>query len=362
MTTMAIVCPPRGHFSPAQAGAIELDIYDAVVHSRFRDQCIVIGRETDAPYHDVPFHPVPAQGGANKYPHHVIRALREINPGFIEARQHMKTCSAIAHAFPRTPNMLFRHSHTKTPKGPIQRWWRTRQYAGFDKIAIVSEFARGRFARDFPHLADRTFVAYNGIDSEIYHAKDQEKEKLILFAARLIPNKGSLEFVEAMQNVLTKRPEWRAEVIGATNPSFADFNAKLEEAIAETPNLTFSGYRPFEETMQAFARAAIVVVPSIWEETFGRTAMEANAYGAALISSGRGGLKEVSGDAAVYIDEVSPQTIGNSVIELIDDAALREDLQKRGRARTELSFDIRRTVAVIDDARAEVLRQHEQSA
>ncbi|MEO1656576.1 MAG: glycosyltransferase family 4 protein [Pseudomonadota bacterium] len=362
MTTMAIVCPPRGHFSAAKAGAIELDIYDAVVHSRFRDQLVVIGRETDNPFPDVPFHAVPAAGGANAYPRHVIRALRELNPGFIEARQHMKTCSAVARAFPSTPNMLFRHSHTKTPKGPIQRWWRTRQYAGFDSIAIVSEFARSRFARDFPHLADRTYVAYNGIDSEIYQAKDQEKEQLILFAARLIPNKGSLEFVKAMQQVLAERPGWKAEVIGATNPDFEAFNGTLSETMAATPGLHFAGYKPFEETMRAFARAAIVVVPSIWEETFGRTAMEANAYGAALVSSGRGGLKEVSGDTALYIDEVSAATISEKVLELIDNSAKREELQRKGRERTETLFDIRRTVAVIDDARAEVLRLSKKDA
>ncbi|MEM6747880.1 MAG: glycosyltransferase family 4 protein [Pseudomonadota bacterium] len=362
MTTMAIVCPPRGHFSPAKAGAIELDIYDAVVHSRFRDQLVVIGRETEAPFPDVPFHSVPATGGANSYPGHVIRALRDINPGFIEARQHMKTCSAVARAFQKTPNMLFRHSHTKTPKGPLQRWWRTRQYAGFDSIAIVSEFARSRFARDFPHLADRTYVAYNGIDSEIYHAKDRTKEPLILFAARLIPNKGSLPFVEAMQQVLAERPDWKAEVIGATNPDFDDFNRILIDKMEATPGLHFAGYKPFEETMDAFARAAIVVVPSLWEETFGRTAMEANAYSAALVSSGRGGLKEVSGDAALYMDDVSAETIAKNVLELIDNPAKREEFQRRGRQRTETLFDIRRTVAVIDDARAEVLRMSGQDA
>ena len=357
MTKMVIVCPPRGHFSPSKAGAIELDIYDAVIHSRFRDQLMVIGRETDEPFDDVPFHPVSAKGGADSYPRHVIRLLRELKPGFIEARQHMKTCSAIARAFPTTPNMLFRHSHTKTPKGPIQRWWRTRQYAGFDKIAIVSEYARSRFAKDFPTLADRTYVAYNGIDSEEHDARHQPKEQMILFAARLIPNKGTMQFVEAMAEVLPERPGWRAEVIGGTNDGFDDFNSKLMDIMNAVPALTYRGRLPFDETMGAFARAAIVVVPSIWEETFGRTAMEANAYGAALVSSGRGGLKEVSGDAALYIDEITKETIGGSVRQLIDHSAKREELQKRGRERTETLFDIRRTVAVIDDARAEVLQR-----
>ncbi|MEM9810167.1 MAG: glycosyltransferase family 4 protein [Pseudomonadota bacterium] len=360
---MAIVCPPRGHFSPARAGAIELDIYDAVIHSRFRDQFVVIGRETDAPYSDVTFHAVPETGGAEAYRKHVIRALKDLNPDFIEARQHMKTCSAVARAFPRVPKMLFRHSHTKTPKNALQRWWRGRQYSGFDRIAIVSEYARGLFARDFPDLAQRTFVAYNGIDSETHCADDQQKEKLILFAARLIPNKGVLEHVQAMAQVLATHTDWRAEVIGAMKDDFADFNSVLKKAMDDAgTNLSYRGYQPFEETMRSFARAEIIVVPSIWQETFGRTAMEANAYGAALVSSGRGGLREVSGDAAVYLDEVTPQAIAEAVSGLITKPERRRKLKNLGRARAETVLDIRKTVAVIDEQRAAVLRRETPGA
>ena len=47
-------------------------------------------------------------------------------------------------------------------------------------------------------------------------------------------------------------------------------------------------------------RAAIVIVPSRWNEPFGLTALEALACGAPLIVSPRGGLPEVAGEAAVY--------------------------------------------------------------
>lgn len=356
MGKMAIVCPPRGHFSPARAGAIEIDIYDAVIHSKYRERLVVIGRETDAPYADVDFVPVEADDSTRSYRDAVIAKLQEIDLDYIEARQHMATCHAVAKAFPTVPKMLFRHSHTKTPKGPIQGWWRARQYRPFDSIAFVSEFARGRFAADFPDLAERTYVAYNGIDTDDHKASDQQKEKLILFAARLIPNKGAMEFVEGISDVLQRQPDWRAEVIGKTNADFEEFNRDLMERMdAAGERLVFRGYQPFEETMKAFARAEIVVVPSIWQETFGRTAMEANAYGAALVSSGRGGLREVSGDAAIYIDEVSAKSIAGAVLTLIQDEEKRRALKEQGRRRSVEKLDIRRTVAVIDEARGRIL-------
>jgi len=52
---------------------------------------------------------------------------------------------------------------------------------------------------------------------------------------------------------------------------------------------------PLAEVRSWMKRAAIALVPSTWAEPFGLTALEAHAAGAALVSSGRGGLREASG-------------------------------------------------------------------
>ena len=41
-----------------------------------------------------------------------------------------------------------------------------------------------------------------------------------------------------------------------------------------------------------YSKSSISVVPSRWEEPFGRTAMESAAYGCATIISNKGGLPE----------------------------------------------------------------------
>lgn len=356
MGPMVIVCPPRGHFSPQKAGAIEIYIYDAVIHSRYRDDLVVIGRSTDRPYSNVSFIGVDTADDTVAYRRAVIDKIKELRPGYLEVHQHMHTCHGVAKAFKDVPTMVFRHSDIKSPKGPVKKLWRTRQYSIFDSIAFVSEFARSKFSADFPNLADRTYVAYNGIDTEVHKSDGVPKEKLIVFAGRMIPEKGVLEFVRSMKSILLDHPDWCAEVYGQVSSSHEGFNSELMTAIDDAGRqLTHKGRMPFDETMKAFARAEIVVVPSIWEETFGRTAMEANAYQAALVSSGRGGLREVSGDAAVFIEDITPEAIDRATRTLINDVDLRARLKSSGRQRAVKHLNIKKTVAVIDDHRAKIL-------
>ena len=47
------------------------------------------------------------------------------------------------------------------------------------------------------------------------------------------------------------------------------------------------------EPSKAYKQADIVIVPSLWEEPFGRTAIEAMSYGIPVIASNIGGLKNI---------------------------------------------------------------------
>ncbi len=53
---------------------------------------------------------------------------------------------------------------------------------------------------------------------------------------------------------------------------------------------------------EAFNSAAIGVVPSLWDEPFGRAALEGMAEGCAVIASNRSGLPEVVGDAGIFFE------------------------------------------------------------
>jgi glycosyltransferase involved in cell wall biosynthesis len=123
---------------------------------------------------------------------------------------------------------------------------------------------------------------------------------------------------------------------------------------AAAAGVAMPGYRPHAEVLAAMARAAIVVVPSRWDEPFGLTALEAMACRAALVASPRGGLPEVYGETAVVIDPEDPAGIAAALVALARDPARRAALASAGRARAE-TFDVTPAVARLDALRTDVL-------
>jgi glycosyltransferase involved in cell wall biosynthesis len=95
--------------------------------------------------------------------------------------------------------------------------------------------------------------------------------------------------------------------------------------------------------------AAIAVVPSKWAEPFGRTALEAHAGGAALISSGTGGLREASGEHAVYLPAVTEEAIAAALKALIEAPEQTEEMARKGMERAQETFSTELQAAKLDD-------------
>ena len=65
------------------------------------------------------------------------------------------------------------------------------------------------------------------------------------------------------------------------------------------------------------------MVPSRWEEPFGRVAMEAAACGCATITSNTGGLSETS-NYSINIDKINSQKIYEKIKSLIENKIKRK--------------------------------------
>jgi glycosyltransferase involved in cell wall biosynthesis len=102
-------------------------------------------------------------------------------------------------------------------------------------------------------------------------------------------------------------------------------------------------------------QASISVAPSLWEEPFGRTVLEAMASGCACLSSRRGGIPEVTGENAILLDDISAEKIATALQKLIDDSEYRTQLQTAGKYYVDNLFNIERQSRKLYELRSKLL-------
>ncbi len=137
---------------------------------------------------------------------------------------------------------------------------------------------------------------------------------------------------------------------------------RVRDAAAADPRVEWTGPVPAAVVAQHIAAARAVVVPSVWDEPFGRVAAEAMAGGRPVITTGRGGLVEVVGGEAGWITGDDPAALARA----IDEAAASDGLvAARGaaaRRRHAALFSPEATTAALVDIYREAIGRTERDS
>jgi glycosyltransferase involved in cell wall biosynthesis len=361
---VAVILPPREGFSSGRAGALGMLARRYATAPGFRT--LVLGGVQDEPtFPEVPFQAIrPAAwwpGNVNlRFVAGMWSTLRRARPDMIEVHNRPEIALALSWLFPRTPVGLLLNNDPTDMRAARSPAARARLLRRLRLVMTSSNYLRLRFMEGIDSASGRegrlVRVLYNCIDLDAVPPAVR-RDKVILFAGRVVPDKAPDVFIQACALALPLLPDWRAEVIGADG-----MGANVRETAyvrqirvqAEAAGVAMSGYRDHSGVLEAMTRAAIVIVPSRWNEPFGLTALEANACGAPLIVSPRGGLPEVAGDAAVYANPDRPEDIAAAILALAADPARREALSVAGRERAR-QFDTKVAAARLAALRWEVL-------
>jgi len=297
-----------------------------------------------------------------RYAADVARVLAPLPAGLIEVHNKPDVALWLARLFPRRRVLLVLHNDPRTMRGarsPRARRVLLDRLAG---VATVSDFVRRALLEDLAQPPRRApVVVHNALDPAEVPAPlpPAGRDPVILFAGRVVPDKGPDLFIAACAKAMPHLPGWRAEMIGADGFSAAapdsEFIRGLRPAAAAA-GVVLHGARPHAEVLRAMSRAAIVVVPSRWQEPFGLTALEAMACGAALVCSGRGGLAEVVGDAGLLTDPEDSDAFAGTLLQLAGDAGLRAALSAAGVERARSRLSVASAVARLDGLRDEAAR------
>ncbi len=342
---VAIVLPPREGFGTGRAGAIGLLVRRLVQTPGF-ETVIISGKQDGPTFPGINVCAVRPSlrsfGSTNRrYAAGVAGLLKGQRPALIEVHNRPEIALALAARLPDVPVVAFLHNDPhgmREAATPAQRSQMLRRLAG---VVTPSDYLRQRVLEGVVKPDKAPIVLPNCLDLAELPGESQ-RERLVLFAGRVVADKGPDAFVAACTAALPHLPGWRAEIIGADRFSFNSPDTGFVQMIrtaAQRADIRMLGYRDHPDVLMAMTRAAIVVVPSRWAEPFGLIALEAMASGAALICSPRGGLPEVAGETAVYADPDHPMELAAAIRALAADEPRRAIMAVAGRQRARL-FDV----------------------
>lgn len=147
--------------------------------------------------------------------------------------------------------------------------------------------------------------------------EDGEHSRDLVFVGRLIPEKGPMILLEAIEILARKGLSVQLTIVG-DGPLRPELECFAEEKMISC-FVSFIGSVPSESVRSHLLRHRIIVIPSVCEEAFGLVAVEGISCGCGVISSGRGGLPEAVGPCGEILHDLNPVSLADAIEHVLAD-------------------------------------------
>ena len=216
----------------------------------------------------------------------------------------------------KTRYIMYFHNDPLSMNGSKTINQRLNIISSVEKIIFVSEWTQKRFFIDLDDkLKTKTEIVYPSVNLK---KKLSKKENLITFIGKLNESKGYDLFAKSIVKILNEFPDWKAYSLGEENRRNIYINHKNHHEL---------GFLNHKKVLEILDKTSISIVPSKWEEPFGRTALEASSRGCATIISNKGGLPETT-NQAIILKNLDEESLYNQINFLIRNTKTRKKIQK----------------------------------
>lgn len=164
------------------------------------------------------------------------------------------------------------------------------------KVITNSRYTNEAYLQYVPWVRKKSHVVLNGIpgppQTESPRAELVDAVRLV-YVGRLSERKGLLVVLEAIGLLQNRGIDLQLSIVGAVFPGYEWFETKLREEISRLPKPEQVQLLGFQSTVWPHYNSAdIALIPSMMEESFGNTAVEAVLAGRPAVVSRIGGLEE----------------------------------------------------------------------
>jgi glycosyltransferase involved in cell wall biosynthesis len=252
----------------------------------------------------------------------IVHDNQSLSYGLWLISRRIPTIATIHHPITIDRQVALRATPSAVEKIKQLRWF---SFVGMQKrvarmlpgIITVSNAARDDLARAFAIPKARFEVIPNGIDTRVFRplpGVPRSPCRVIVTSSAETPLKGLLYLLHAVAHVARCRPV-KLIVVGTPKPDGEVMRLIRRLGIGRI--VAFTGRIPESEFVRQYARAAVAVVPSVYEG-FGLPAGEAMACGVPVVATTGGALPEVIGDAGHLVPPENAKALAAAIRKLLD--------------------------------------------
>lgn len=218
-------------------------------------------------------------------------------------------------------------------------------YNAADLIICVSDFITNGVKSIVPK-DKKCLTVHNGIDLDAFFPEKSAticRESLglssddfvLVFSGRVTKEKGISELLDA---ILTIKNICKVKLLvigssfyGGSNAEDTFINSLKEKAKCISDRIIFTGFISYDKMPDYLRLSDIAVIPSVWDDPFPTTVLEAQAMGLPIITTRRGGIpEEITEENAVLLstDKHFVENLANAILDLYQHPEKRTAMAK----------------------------------
>tara|TARA_B100001093_G_C26848997_1_gene1024177 strand:- start:1243 stop:3348 length:2106 start_codon:yes stop_codon:yes gene_type:complete len=321
---IATILPYKENYTFSKAQAAAIWVCDFFKYSKFKDTNFIFGNTSAKDYLTKNYKNIYINNLKSKfssttkeYCKNIINEIKSKNFDIIEIHNRPLIFNFLKNEI-NSKYILYFHNDPLSMNGSKSASERLNLLINLDKIIFVSKWVQDRFFLDLDKkLSDKTDIIYPSIHKS---TKKIKKENKITFVGKLNTSKGYDIYKDAIIKILNEFNNWKAYSIGDEDRKRPIINHKNHHEL---------GFLKHKNVLKFLNKSEIAVVPSRWEEPFGRTALESSSRACATIISNRGGLPETT-DHCIILKKLNSKELYKEIKKLITNNQIRKKIQNDG--------------------------------
>ena len=188
------------------------------------------------------------------------------------------------------------------------------------------------------HIASRsalpnTEVIFHGVPRATMPTYEKGKNEPVCFAyvGRLVIEKGVPVLLRAASHLAKSGFDFRVRILG-DGPERGNLET-MSQQLALSDRIEFLGSVPMEKVPEILGRTDAIVIPSVWEEVAGLSAIEQMMRGRLVIASDIGGLREEVADAGMIFPAGDAVALAKCLRRVLEKPETAVELGDTARAR-----------------------------